>query len=393
MAKGNTGNKTTASIKKIAAVVEEEKITPEMRVQDIVRENVILDIAATPVDVAVAPKAPIRPDMNEFVEEKLLESLENTIVERIAVYPRYKDLPETYDPLEFFCCVRDNMKKWFGEGSLDKLGTEIQKWTRRLAVVEDYAQTIVLPYQIILGLHIVRLRELCVENENLFLKQAEKYFPDISERSLYNYEDAARLLNYITDKRILTSHLTTLYKLGKLFAKSSIDEAALAYAINTLVKTDNVLEKDYVRALDYVVLQRTSLKGYNLNLELYSELFAIGYNLNKTDIKIINQQSRSSKKVVKNADFVNIYMNALLENDGDRNEALESLGLSCSCGLKKKKEAKDKAKIFSMALQTLRKSAEFYITEKIKIEERDWHKIDEVIDLLQTLKKKGYHPL
>ena len=177
-------------------------------------------------------------------------------------------------PAECLKSLKSKFEK-FGEAQRDDLAEIIGKsscFTDKLVSVTD---AITMPSQLILGLMLTRLKELTQHGE--FTDLAAKHFPDLSKKTMNNYMNAARILDFAGFEKYLTCGLNVLSKLGMLLSKKVIvgDDlfAAIAQAFKVISKDREPDDEDYLRVAEYVSILKADFAGYTkIDLEKFHEL-------------------------------------------------------------------------------------------------------------------------
>ena len=216
-------------------------------------------------------------------------------------------------------CLKSLKSKFekFGEAQRDDLAEIIGKsscFTDKLVSVTD---AITIPSQLILGLMLTRLKEITPHGE--FTDLAAKHFPDLSKKTMNNYMNAARILDFAGFEKYLTCGLNVLSKLGLLLSKKVIvgDDlfAAIAQAFKVISKDREPDDEDYLRVAEYVSILKADFAGYTkIDLEKFHELYKSEFSFSTRDLAFIKRNSKE------NPTFVNEFMSKLLENNLNRNE-------------------------------------------------------------------------
>ena len=216
-------------------------------------------------------------------------------------------------------CLKSLKSKFekFEKAQRDDLAEIIGKsscFTDKLVSVTD---AITIPSQLILGLMLTRLKEITPHGE--FTDLAAKHFPDLSKKTMNNYMNAARILDFAGFEKYLTCGLNVLSKLGLLLSKKVIvgDDlfAAIAQAFKVISKDREPDDEDYLRVAEYVSILKADFAGYTkIDLEKFHELYKSEFSFSTRDLAFIKRNSKE------NPTFVNEFMSKLLENNLNRNE-------------------------------------------------------------------------
>lgn len=284
-------------------------------------------------------------------------------------------------PAECLKSLKSKFEK-FGEAQRDDLAEIIGKsscFTDKLVSVTD---AITMPSQLILGLMLTRLKELTQHGE--FTDLAAKHFPDLSKKTMNNYMNAARILDFAGFEKYLTCGLNVLSKLGLLLSKKVIvgDDlfAAIAQAFKVISKDREPDDEDYLRVAEYVSILKADFAGYTkIDLEKFHELYKSEFSFSTRDLAFIKRNSKE------NPTFVNEFMSKLLENNLNRNE----LG-----GYFQKNEPvnvtrpEKNVEHFSVSLAKIVQVAKSFAENHTKICDADYQNLQELKLHIETLEKK-----
>ena len=284
-------------------------------------------------------------------------------------------------PAECLKSLKSKFEK-FGEAQRDDLAEIIGKtscFTYKLVSVTD---AITMPSQLILGLMLTRLKELTQHGE--FTDLAAKHFPDLSKKTMNNYMNAARILDFAGFEKYLTCGLNVLSKLGLLLSKKVIvgDDlfAAIAQAFKVISKDREPDDEDYLRVAEYVSILKADFAGYTkIDLEKFHELYKSEFSFSTRDLAFIKRNSKE------NPTFVNEFMSKLLENNLNRNE----LG-----GYFQKNEPvnvtrpEKNVEHFSVSLAKIVQVAKSFAENHTKICDADYQNLQELKLHIETLEKK-----
>ena len=284
-------------------------------------------------------------------------------------------------PAECLKSLKSKFEK-FGEAQRDDLAEIIGKsscFTDKLVSVTD---AITIPSQLILGLMLTRLKEITPHGE--FTDLAAKHFPDLSKKTMNNYMNAARILDFAGFEKYLTCGLNVLSKLGLLLSKKVIvgDDlfAAIAQAFKVISKDLEPDDEDYLRVAEYVSILKADFAGYTkIDLEKFHELYKSEFSFSTRDLAFIKRNSKE------NPTFVNEFMSKLLENNLNRNE----LG-----GYFQKNEPvnvtrpEKNVEHFSVSLAKIVQVAKSFAENHTKICDADYQNLQELKLHIETLEKK-----
>ena len=281
-------------------------------------------------------------------------------------------------------CLKSLKSKFekFEKAQRDDLAEIIGKsscFTDKLVSVTD---AITIPSQLILGLMLTRLKEITPHGE--FTDLAAKHFPDLSKKTMNNYMNAARILDFAGFEKYLTCGLNVLSKLGMLLSKKVIvgDDlfAAIAQAFKVISKDREPDDEDYLRVAEYVSILKADFAGYTkIDLEKFHELYKSEFSFSTRDLAFIKRNSKE------NPTFVNEFMSKLLENNLNRNE----LG-----GYFQKNEPvnvtrpEKNVEHFSVSLAKIVQVAKSFAENHTKICDADYQNLQELKLHIETLEKK-----
>ena len=247
------------------------------------------------------------------------------------------------------------------------------------------ATAITMPSQLILGLMLTRLKELTPHGE--FTDLAAKHFPDLSKKTMNNYMNAARILDFAGFEKYLTCGLNVLSKLGLLLSKKVIvgDDlfAAIAQAFKVISKDREPDDEDYLRVAEYVSILKADFAGYpKIDLEKFHELYKSEFSFSTRDLAFIKRNSKE------NPTFVNEFMSKLLENNLNRNDLGGYFPKNEPVNVTRPEK---NVEHFSVSLAKIVQVAKSFAENHTKICEEDYQNLQELKLHIETL-EKNYKP-
>ena len=358
-------------------------------VRDASREEALLDDTASNLPKQIHLAKRIFPSKSQNYEERILDVVQYQL-ERISKFPHFKKISSSESPLEYLREVKKKIDYVYDENSVNDLGKDIQRWYAATNIVENVAVAMTVPYQVVLGMLLLRLQNLCKPRKN-YLAKAREFCPDISQKSRDNYVAAAKLVGIINDDRILICNMTTIYQLSSLYDKKVINEDDTAnsflYAAHAIANKDMFSDEDYQRVARYVCFQKTmESKQYALDTDKFKELYDSGYDITEDDVKAVTTYSSRYKAVPPN-EFANEYIKTVFQ-ERKRDKALVKLGLKQARGQSNKSKGK-RLPSLDHRLADVNKILEKYLVNNKKLDAGEFKYVREVEKKFAELRKKN----
>lgn len=296
---------------------------------------------------------------------------------------------------QFLIVAKNQIHSYYGN-DMNKLCVDLSKAGAKLVKLEKAYSIVTLPLQIIYGLMLNELYN-SYKSEGRFLEYIKKIFPQYSQRTLYNYMNAAKIVDYPGNEKAYTSGLVILYKLVDLYKNNKIHQQNFEGLVEKFrecvddIRSEDLNEETCSLVTQYVVYNESDFKDYPPEKSLMKSLFEHRYSITSTDVKRIRKYSvdmsfKGKNKPVTNKDFINTYFQQLITDNLDSGKAYRHLTSAGTASVPAQAHSQQKHKKFSAALAALKHVAATYVDDDAPISETEYADIQSAMELLQHIK-------